>query len=357
MELISESKGWIGPISFDTFVPELNDDANIQDALKMFFFGSISSGTTYNNINSIYHHLISLKSLAEFASGSLSTHVSSDTDTHGIGAGAFVVGTTTSQTLSNKTLSSPVINSPSFNTGGLVPVGSIVQYAGSSIPIGWLSCNGSAVGRNTYSQLFSAIGIAYGSGDGSTTFNLPNLSGRVPVGLNLGSVEFSTLGQSGGNLTHGHTISGSITEAASHTHTVAASSSSTGTSSVGLAHSHNVGTNGSNTNAGGGHSHSGTTGSSNGGISYKEGSTNRVVTLTQNHNHGFNTNSVGDHSHGVNGQSGGTDSRLGNHSHNVTIDTTGNTNSSGAHTHLNSFSIPESSIVQPYTVLNYIIKF
>jgi microcystin-dependent protein len=48
---------------------------------------------------------------------------------------------------------------------------------------GWLLCNGSAVSRTTYASLFDAIGTAYGAGDGSTTFNLPDLRGRVPVGV------------------------------------------------------------------------------------------------------------------------------------------------------------------------------
>ena len=55
-----------------------------------------------------------------------------------------------------------------------VPTGSIQPYAGASIPSGWLLCDGSAVNRTTYSDLFSAIGIIYGPGDGSTTFNIPN---------------------------------------------------------------------------------------------------------------------------------------------------------------------------------------
>ena len=54
-------------------------------------------------------------------------------------------------------------------------IGSIAAFAGSSLPSGWLLCNGSAVSRTTYAALFSVIGTTYGTGDGSTTFNLPNL--------------------------------------------------------------------------------------------------------------------------------------------------------------------------------------
>lgn len=56
------------------------------------------------------------------------------------------------------------------------PVGSIGYF--NDIPDGWLLCNGAAVSRTTYSKLFNIIGTRYGAGDGSTTFNLPNLDGR-----------------------------------------------------------------------------------------------------------------------------------------------------------------------------------
>lgn len=53
-------------------------------------------------------------------------------------------------------------------------VGEVRQYAGVSVPAGWLECNGQAVSRTTYAGLFAVIGTTYGVGDGSTTFNLPN---------------------------------------------------------------------------------------------------------------------------------------------------------------------------------------
>ena len=55
-------------------------------------------------------------------------------------------------------------------------VGTVIPYAGTSLPTGYLPCNGSAISRTTYTDLFSVIGTTYGSGDGSTTFNLPNLN-------------------------------------------------------------------------------------------------------------------------------------------------------------------------------------
>ena len=56
------------------------------------------------------------------------------------------------------------------------PIGTIYAFAGSEIPNGYLPCNGSAISRETYADLFAVIGTTYGSGDGSTTFNLPNLN-------------------------------------------------------------------------------------------------------------------------------------------------------------------------------------
>ncbi len=62
------------------------------------------------------------------------------------------------------------------------PTGSIVMYGGGSAPTGWLLCNGQAVDRTTYADLFTAIGTTYGAGDGSTTFNVPDFKGAMPLG-------------------------------------------------------------------------------------------------------------------------------------------------------------------------------
>ena len=64
-----------------------------------------------------------------------------------------------------------------------VPIGAIQAYGGQTAPYGWLICDGSAIRRDTYSELFDVIGVTYGTGDGSTTFNLPDLRGRVITGV------------------------------------------------------------------------------------------------------------------------------------------------------------------------------
>jgi microcystin-dependent protein len=56
------------------------------------------------------------------------------------------------------------------------------MWAGSTAPTGWLLCNGAAVSRTTYSDLFAVISTTYGTGNGSTTFNVPDLQRRFPLG-------------------------------------------------------------------------------------------------------------------------------------------------------------------------------
>jgi microcystin-dependent protein len=104
----------------------------------------------------------------------------------------------------------------------LLPSGLVQQTASSSAPSGWLLCDGSAISRTTYSSLYTAIGTTYGTGDGTTTFNIPDLRGRVIAGKDdMGgtaanrltnfssafgniSVAGATLGAVGGNEKHTH---------------------------------------------------------------------------------------------------------------------------------------------------------
>lgn len=84
----------------------------------------------------------------------------------------------------------------------LLPAGiGPLPWSGSTAPAGWLLCDGSAVSRTTYADLFAEIGTTYGAGDGSTTFNLPNTAGRVMAGKAAAGT-FATLGAVGGEETH-----------------------------------------------------------------------------------------------------------------------------------------------------------
>ena len=108
-----------------------------------------------------------------------------------------------------------------------VPAGIVSAFAGVTAPSGWLMCYGQAVSRTDYSALFTALSTTYGAGDGSTTFNIPDMRGRAIAGVdNMGGTAASrltstvlsasnTLGATGGTQTHTLTTA----ELASHNHT------------------------------------------------------------------------------------------------------------------------------------------
>lgn len=93
-----------------------------------------------------------------------------------------------------------------------VPAGLIEPFAGSTVPAGFLLCDGAAVSRTTYATLYAVIGDTFGAGDGETTFNLPDLSGRVPLGVSMSHA----LGTTGGS----ETVTLTESELPAHTHEV-----------------------------------------------------------------------------------------------------------------------------------------
>ena len=152
--------------------------------------------------------------------------------------------------------------------------GTILPWSTSSVPTGFLECAGAAVSRSTYSDLFGVIGTTYGVGDGSSTFNLPNLADNVAVGKSPNKALASTGGANTVSVTPAGNISGSTANAtlstsqlASHSHNAASfnytfcgvqnsggyprgqNNGNTGSAGSGGGHSHNMSANFSGTAA------------------------------------------------------------------------------------------------------------
>ena len=217
------------------------------------------------------------------------------------------------------------------DANGINP-GIIESYSGSSVPDGYLFCNGQAVSRTTYSDLFAVIGTTYGSGDGSTTFNLPNLNGRSIVGKD--SSNFTTLGATGGS------INTTLTTAniPSHSHTVTAkgsvSSTFTGSSAT--------------TNSTGSHTHAfrmgdadGSTASGAAGVvANRSGTLLALKSFSKFKTHATANQSAGAHTHTVTAKGTVSSTFTGSSA------TTSSVGSGTAFTNM-----------QPYIVTNYIIKY
>ena len=105
---------------------------------------------------------------------------------------------------------------------GLHPIGSLMPFAGSTAPNGWLLCSNVAVSRTTYADLFAVISTTYGPGDGSTTFNVPDLRGRTIAGIdNMGGTDAGILSiaNTPGTTTGTETITLTTAQIPSHNHT------------------------------------------------------------------------------------------------------------------------------------------
>ena len=108
------------------------------------------------------------------------------------------------------------------------PVGEITLWGTSTAPTGWLIADGSTVSRSTYSALFAVLGTTYGVGDGSSTFGIPNLKGKVPVGRDASDTAFDTIAETGGTKTSALVV-GNLP---AHTHDSSSSSSSSSSTSL-----------------------------------------------------------------------------------------------------------------------------
>jgi microcystin-dependent protein len=77
--------------------------------------------------------------------------------------------------------------SDAITASGALVVGEMRMYGGAAAPTGWLFCDGSVISRTTYAALFAAIGTVWGAGDGTTTFGIPDMRGKTPIGVGTGT--------------------------------------------------------------------------------------------------------------------------------------------------------------------------
>jgi len=208
-----------------------------------------------------------------------------------------------------------------------IPTATIVPWSDSSVPSGFLECDGAAVSRGTYADLFAIIGTTYGSGDGSTTFNVPDLQDNVAVGKsgtkNLASTGGANTVSTTGNV--GTNVTGNVA-----TTTNVSSNASGGTANASLStpqlasHSHNQ--------AG------------------PQAPPNYARNFKANNN-------PGDPSNNVNANIRPAGSGAG-HSHNLSVTVSSNASSSSnlSANAASNFSGDATSVVQPYLTVIYIIK-
>lgn len=236
--------------------------------------------------------------------------------------------------------------------GGAPPyreVGEIIMFGASTPPTGWLACDGAAVSRTDYSDLFAVIATTYGVGDGSTTFNLPDMGARFPVGVGTGHALASTGGSASTTLSVGQLPSHTHTTP-NHSHTIAHTHT--------ITHTHALG--GSTGNQSANHTHSGST------LTLASQST-----ASTNHVHGGGAgsaaqsiNAAGSTAAGAIG--GSTGNQSANHTHTLPANTgASNTASTGASSAGNSGTAAPTTDATgsgdsienrpPYLTVNFII--
>jgi microcystin-dependent protein len=166
---------------------------------------NIAEGCAPSGINNAIRELMSqLKDQQTGASG----------DNFTVGGNLTVTGTTTFTGIPSAPTASAGTNTTQVATTAFVltnanPTGSLIMWTTGTAPTGWLLCAGAAVSRSTYAALFAVIGTTFGVGDGSTTFNVPNYTNRMPYG--------TTLAATGGSadavvVSHTHTATSVVTD-------------------------------------------------------------------------------------------------------------------------------------------------
>jgi microcystin-dependent protein len=342
---------WSKPTATSNYLTEVlpSLDARLNDAAEMFF--SLPSNPPTNAIRLVrlgsnlvkfqqYDGAIWTDQILDLTGGGTGAVTASGARTNlGLGTmatenantvvitGGSIFGTSIDNTNS---IDAGAINSGTINAARLPTIfnpGMMMMYGGSSAPSGWQLCDGSALNRTTFAALFTAIGTAFGAGDGSTTFNVPDLRQRFPLGKAAAGTG-STLGSSGGSIDHTHT-------SAAHTHTVPGLSVP-GLSVPALSYSGTTSTDGSH-----GHSINFASGTENADVDVQSGSGTTVAAPSHFHGVIGSTDVLGAHNHTYSGNTGtgttGTGTTGTGTSGSTTPGTTGSNN-------------------PPYQVVNFIIK-
>jgi microcystin-dependent protein len=148
--------------------------------------------------------------------GTLTATGLTDTGNMSIGGTLAVTGATTFTGIPSGPTAATGTNTTQLATTAFVqsngsPTGVINMWGTVSAPTGWLLCDGSAVSRSTYSALFAVVSTTFGTGDGTTTFNLPNYTNRMPYGTTIGST-----GGSADAIVVSHTHTATVTDPGHH---------------------------------------------------------------------------------------------------------------------------------------------
>lgn len=229
------------------------------------------------------------------------------------------------------------------------PVGSIQMYGAASAPAGWLLCNGAAVSRTTYSRLFAIVGTTFGAGDGSTTFNVPDMRQRFPIGV-AASGTGSTLGGTGGTIDHTHSVPAhyhgmgtgadlNITSGGAHTHSIDHDHGSVTSGNQSADHTHSID-----------HDHGSVSSSSNGAHTHLLAVNTLVTAGAPSLDAGGNPticsdyDGSGDFSYDIKGSSAGPDvgvsSSNGSHTHSVDLPNFTGTSGGVSVNHTHSVDLP-----------------
>ena len=205
------------------------------------------------------------------------------------------------------------------SSGELTATATIKMWGKATIPDGWLECDGSAVSRTTYADLFAEIGTGFGVGDGSTTFNLPDLQDNVPVGKS----GTKALGSTGGAAS----VSPSVTDNITVSDNIAVSSNITASDNIAV----------------------NKTGEASGSMTGAPDAGNLAVSVSGNvsvSNHTLSVNEIASHSHNYNAGGGGS-ARSASTGNTASTFSSGGAGGSGSHSHGSTHNLSGSMTGAP----------